>query len=481
MKRTFWLFLSVLALGLLALPIVSILRQPLPTGRIVLATGGSEGLFEALAQNYKAELAKYGVELVTRPDIAGFFTLKSLVVDGDSGVNAGVVKGGFVGGQVGRYATEEDRKWHEKDVNGLRSIARLFLEPLWIFTRASDGPLNFSDLVGKKIWLGERALGSRWVAYRLLVANEIDEKTATLVDKEIDEDGAALTTGEADAAILLLPPDSPRVRKLLRNPALQLMSFGAEADAYVNRFPFLSKVVLNEGAVEFRPRLPKTNVTLLATPAALVVRTDMHPALAQVLAYAVFHMPKPGFEKNGEPILLYRAGEFPQAADSEFETHPGIRQVQAMRELPAIIRTIGPTFASLGLPFAVTAFLSEHGSQILLALVPILSIVLPMIRIVPAAYNWTVRQRLLVWYQRLKKVEHLSSGAMTAAELEKIRAELDDIDRHVTQIRVPLAFSSQLYDLHLHINVVRQRMMAAEAALALGGKAFLAADVSNGS
>jgi hypothetical protein len=36
---------------------------------------------------------------------------------------------------------------------------------------------------------------------------------------------------------------------------------------------------------------------------------------------------------------------------------------------------------------------------------------------------------------------------------------LDDIDNGVSKIRVPLAFSSQLYDLHMHINVVRQRLI----------------------
>jgi TRAP-type uncharacterized transport system substrate-binding protein len=458
MKRTLW-FVGLLAcLALLAWPLVAVLLNPLPKGRIVMATGGAAGVYDELAQSYKAELRKYGVELITRPDIGGFYTLKSLVVDLDGDVTAGIVKGGFVGGQQGRLATEDERNWHKKDVAGMRSLGRLLVEPMWIFTRAGESPASLRGLLGKKLWLGERPLGARWVAYHLLIASGVDDKNTTFVDKEIDTDGHALTTGEADAAILLLPPEAPKVQQLLRNPALQLMSFAAEADAYINRFPYLTKLVLNESAIEFVPTTPKTSVTLLATTAAMTIRTDLHPALAQLLTYVVFHNPKSGFDKSGEPVLFYRPGEFPQAADSEFETHPAARQVQASRELPVLINLVGPAFASMGLPFAFTAFISEHGGKVLLALVPILSILLPLVRIAPAAYNWTIRRRLLVWYRRLKQVERLSRMAATSDQLIAARAELSDIDRGVSNIRVPLAFSSQLYDLHLHINVVRQRL-----------------------
>ena len=84
MKRALWLLALFACFALLAWPAVSLLRNPLPKGRIVMATGGAEGIYDDLAQSYKAELSKYGVELVTRPEIGGFYTLKSLVVDVDA-------------------------------------------------------------------------------------------------------------------------------------------------------------------------------------------------------------------------------------------------------------------------------------------------------------------------------------------------------------------------------------------------------------
>ena len=43
------------------------------------------------------------------------------------------------------------------------------------------------------------------------------------------------------------------------------MDFTPEAEAYVNRFPALSKVVLRQGAVEFDPLIPTDDITLLST------------------------------------------------------------------------------------------------------------------------------------------------------------------------------------------------------------------------
>ena len=112
------------------------------------------------------------------------------------------------------------------------------------------------------------------------------------------------------------------------------------------------------------------------------------------------------------------------------------------------------------LPFGVTAYISEHGGQLLLLLIPLLSIALPLMRIAPIAYNWTIRRRLLFWYRRLKTLEHSIKIAQNPEEISAARATLDDIEHGVSEIRVPLAFSSQLYDLRMHVNLVRQRLTA---------------------
>ena len=125
------------------------------------------------------------------------------------------------------------------------------------------------------------------------------------------------------------------------------MDFTPEAEAYTNRFPALTKVVLRQGAVEFDPLMPSDDITLLSTSVALVVRPDMQPALVSLLTHAVVHNPKSGFDKNGDPVLFYRAGEFPSANDPEFEVANDARVVYKSGELPVVLKTLAPRAHSL--------------------------------------------------------------------------------------------------------------------------------------
>jgi len=134
--------------------------------------------------------------------------------------------------------------------------------------------------------------------------------------------------------------------------------------------------------------------------------------------------------------------------------------VQASRDLPVLMRTLGPGLTRAGLPFAVTAFVSEHGTQVALALIPLLSVLLPLMRLAPAAYNWTIRRRLLFWYRRLKSVEAAIKAAASPTELSGVRTDLEAIEAGVSGVKVPLSFSSQLYDLRMHVDIVRHQLTA---------------------
>jgi uncharacterized protein len=450
------LLLVILVIGAIAAYAVFI-AYPRPIDHLIIASGGSDGVYDNLAKAYQKELETYGLTVELKPDLEGFFSLKAMVVDNSA--EAGFVKGGFVGGQEGRLASTDDRAWHEKDVGTLHSVGRLFLEPLWVFTRASDTIASLRELKGKKILIGTKASGVRKISAHLLKASGLDATNSTLIEQDLPADGAPLAHGDADAAILVLPPESETVQKLLRNPTLHLMNFALEADAYVNRFSYLTKVVLHQGAVELNPDIPSADLTLLATQPALVLRKDVNPSVATLLTYAVFNNPKSGSDRNGDPILFYRPGEFPSGNDPEFELAPEAKAYLSTHELPFLLRELGPLNARLGLPFALTAFASEHGNQALLLLIPLLSILIPSARIAPALYTWAGQRRLLYWYRRLKALERRllleRSADLQGGEAKR---ELESIDTAVAHMRVPLAFSSQLYDLRMHINLVRQRL-----------------------
>ncbi|MCL4767706.1 MAG: ABC transporter substrate-binding protein [Hyphomicrobiaceae bacterium] len=457
LARWFVIVLFTLAAGLGTVWAIMQVVEPAPAGRIVMATGGAAGTYHELAESFRQELERNGVSFELRQTSEGFATLRALL-DKTSGLDAGFVKGGLVGSLQGRLASTRAREWHDRELGKLRSVGRMFHEPIWVFTRGSLPIESLRELEGRRILIGSRGSGARRVVRQLLKANGVDQENATFVDEDLPEDAAPIVTGDADAAILIIPADTDRIQKLLRVPNIRLMNFEPEAAAYTNRFPALSRVVLRRGGVEFDPLIPSADITLLATSAALVVRADLHPALVSLLTYAVVQNPRSGFDKAGDPVLFFRAGEFPSLNDPEFELARDSRHVYKTGDLPFLLGMLAPLNNRLRIPFSITAFGNAHGLQTILLLIPLLTILVPLMKLVPIVYTWSMRRRLLYWYRQLKALEKSLQGARTPGELAAQHAEIERIDAGVQRIRVPLAFSDQFYDLRGHIDLVRQRL-----------------------
>jgi hypothetical protein len=91
--------------------------------------------------------------------------------------------------------------------------------------------------------------------------------------------------------------------------------------------------------------------------------------------------------------------------------------------------------------------------------VSIIAILIPLSRIVPPLYEFRIRSRVFRWYGRLRVVED-AQGTRPAEELLK---ELDDIERSVEHVSVPLSYADELYALRSHIQLVRGRLRAGQA------------------
>jgi len=455
-----WVVVAGLA-GVIGLGSYGVVRQTqaIGEGRIVIAAGNPQ--YAALAETYRRDLERYGVKYeIQAGTSSSFATLKALLEKGP-GINAGFIKGGLVESLRGRLATEKAQGRYA-EFSQLLSVGRLFYEPIWVFTRGDFPVASLRDLKGKKVLTGTSESGTRRIALQLLKANGIDTSKAkqnpNLIPETLPADAAPLLDGRADAAFLIEPADSELIQKLLRLQNIRLMDFSAEAEAYDARFPSITKVVLRRGAVEFNPVIPAADVTLLATSVTLVVRKEMHSTLVSLLTHAVISNPKAGFDKAGDPVLFHRAGEFPSASDPEFQVAKEARAVFKSGELPIFLRNLAPLNAKLGIPFSFTAFINSYAGYMLLVVVPLLALLVPLTRAAPAMYVWLVRRRLVRWYSQLKALERNLDSGGAKFEPAAHQAELERIDSAVRRIRVPLYFSSELYDLRLHIDLVRQRL-----------------------
>ena len=93
-------------------------------------------------------------------------------------------------------------------------------------------------------------------------------------------------------------------------------------------------------------------------------------------------------------------------------------------------------------------------------LLPIATIALPLVKLLPQLYQWRIRQRILNWYAQLKRLENRLNADRVMTNADQHRADIEHIEEAVSTIPVPLRYSTELYDLKSAVALVRQRIMA---------------------
>jgi TRAP transporter TAXI family solute receptor len=240
--------------------------KPAPPKRVVIASGRSDGAYYRYAQLYRERFAKAGITLEVR-ETSGSVENIHLLEDPKSGVEIAFVQGGTAS------AARTDT---------LVSLASLYFEPLWVFSRTAPGPTDLRELRGKRLAIGPEGSGTRAVAVTLLAANGITDATARLLPATGTEAVQGLRTGRLDTVFMIAGPSSPAVKEMLHTPGIELLGF-PRADAYTKHFPFLNKLVLHAGALSLQENLPPKESWLLAPAATLVVSNDFHPALVDLV------------------------------------------------------------------------------------------------------------------------------------------------------------------------------------------------------
>jgi len=407
------------------------IAPPPPKSITIAAAGKGSPYFEA-AQRYGRVLADNGVTLEVR-ESAGSMENIALLANPSLPVAAAFVQGGIANG---------------KELPDARSIGRVFYEPVWIFYQGPERRERLTQLAGKRVLIGPAGSATAALAQRLLAASGVTADGARLINMELPDYVAALEKGEADAGVLVLAAEARTIRRLLASDAAKLMNV-VQADAYVQRFPFLSKLILKQGVVDFAKNIPPEDTAILTTTAALLVRKNLHYALTELLTQAVISVhAQPALSSSGETGVFQRAGAFPIADDQEYPV-----SADALR-----VYKSGPSFLQRYLPF----WLATLASRLFVLLLPAIGIMLPVLRFAPVLYTWRVRRRIVYWYRELKRVEANADRANPQRAMD----EIDRIEDAVNQLPVPLGFANQLYDLRQHIDVVRQRLTAPRRAAA---------------
>jgi TRAP-type uncharacterized transport system substrate-binding protein len=392
-----------------------------PPRTIRLASGPDGSSYRNQAEKYKKIIDRHGIKVEILPSKGALDNLKKLA-DPASKVDVGFVQGGVTEG-----IESED----------LMSLGSLFAQPLMVYCRSAEPIEMLSALRGKRLAIGPEGSGTRVLAMKILKANEIDGPPTVLLDQGGEEAAKALIAGTIDAAFLMGDSATPQVMRSLRAvPGIELASF-RQADGYLRKFRFLSKLTLPEGAMDLAKNYPPRTLQLIGPTVELVARADLHPALSDLLISAAR-------EIHGGPGLFRTAGEFPA---------PLARDFPISRDAERYYKS-GEQFLYKRLPFWLASLID----RLLVVILPLLVVIVPATRILPALYRWRVRSRIYRWYGALMAIERDVVSKRSPEDRQKILARIDEITEAVNDIKTPLSFADQLYVLRDHVATVRRRL-----------------------
>jgi TRAP-type uncharacterized transport system substrate-binding protein len=414
----------ILLVGLaLSAAIVIYLSSTAPN-TITIASGPPGSIFQKNAEKYQKILAKEGITLKIIPSEGSMDNFKKLS-NPKVHVDVGFVLGGEVNGA---------------DIDNLVSLGSISYQPLMIFYRGKTRNL-LSDFKGQRLDIGQEGSGTHTLALALLKANGIEQKDgAIFVDTLSGDPLHALRENRIDAIFLMGDSTSTDLmRELLHTPDVHLFNF-TQADGYARRISYLNKLELPRGSLDFGKDIPAEDVYLVGPTVELIARSNLHPALSDLLLEAAR-------EVHGTPGLLKKRGEFPAPLEHEFPISPDASRYYVS----------GKSFLYRTFPYGVASLIARA----LAVIVPVALLLIPALRLTPAIYRWRIESRINRWYRALLELER--EAFQPSADHERhqdLQRRLDHIENAVNKIVVPAAFGNLFYGLREHIGFVRERLLA---------------------
>jgi TRAP-type uncharacterized transport system substrate-binding protein len=409
--------LVALAVGVL---VANRFAGPLPPRKFSISAGREGGAYHRIALEYQRLLARQGFTLVVEPGPGSVETLRRL---GRGEATIGFVQGGT--------ATDADAE-------RLVALASVFYEPLWVFHRRALNVTSLGDLRGRKVNAGEEGSGTRALAMELLGGSQVTAGNSEVLALTNAEAEARLRAGEIDAALFVISPSATLVDRLLRDPAVELMSERRHR-AYTTRYPYLTSVTLGEGMVDLPRNVPRADKTLLAATAMLVARDDIHPDLVRVLLGVAQKVHR----KGG---VLEKEGAFP--ADTNVQLP---MSEHAQRYLRA-----GPPWLERILPFWVAGIVD----RLVLILLPFISLLVPFAMVGNLLMDRQLRRYIGRWYRTLREVE----ARADTLPPEEVKPEIDRLRALEAEImrrpRLPLDHLKEVYEIKLHLGMLVSRLEA---------------------
>ena len=393
-----------------------------PPTQLTITAGPEGSIFYGIAQKYQKALEKNGIKVNILESQGSLDNLERISKE-DSKVDLALIQSG----------SEEDKS----QLENLVSLGGISYQPLFFFYRGQ--PIDrLTEMRGKTIAIGAQGSGARKLALKLLKLNGIEEGQH-LVTIEGEDVSQALLDKKIDGAFLMGEDASLDIlRKLLNTDGINLMNF-KNAEAYVRKVDILHILKVPEGVLNFEKNIPRTNVTLMGPMVELIATEDLHPALSDMILDAAT-------EIHGTAGIFKKRAEFPMAVSNKIKLSDDANRFYKS----------GKSFLYRYFPFWFASLLN----RILVVFLPMLIVLIPVVRSIPAIFRWMGKLRIRRRYRALLRLEEKFMYEKDTEKLKELYSQFEAIERDVQQMRVKAIFADQFYMLRSHIDYVRRLMMS---------------------
>ena len=419
------LVLAALLFGLFVWVLAFALRQLnlYPPEQLTIAAGPPGSAYHNDAVAYQRMLAEDDISLVILETAGPVENAARLSDDAAEPADIALVQGGVP---------------LADDIEGLAAV---YVEPIWLFARSDievdPDPHNWHGL---RVAAGVPGSGIRLVADQLAAitgATAFDRDTAMALSSAEAAEG--LLNGELDVALFVAPATAPYLQSLFYSGELRPIAL-LHREALTLRLDGARAIRLPSGILDYHQPVPAEDIELVGLITRLAARDDLHPALINRLIRAAR-------VTHGGPAVIPANRQFPGAEDMEIAVNPYARQL------------LEEGFSTLEryLPYWVVAQLN----RILLVLLPAMLLLLPLLKLLPAIYQWIFRERVYRHYARVHEIDRLvgvSGESLDAQQREALRGELTEIERRLRQANLPNSYRKDAYNLMHHLEYVRNRI-----------------------
>lgn len=401
--------------------VVFFVRSAPPT-ELTFISGPKGSIFHGIALKYQKALGKNGIKVNILESHGSLDNLKR-IYEKETKIDLALVQSG----------SEEDGKKYRR----LVSLGGISHQPLFFFYRGK--PIErLTEMKGKTIAIGAEGSGARKLALKILKLNGITE-APSLVTLDGEEVSKALLENKIDAAFLMGEDASLDVlRVLLNTEGINLMNF-KNANAYVRKIDILHKLEVPEGVMNFEKNIPAENVTLIGPMVELIATKDLHPALSDMILDAAT-------EIHGNAGIFKKRGEFPMAAENRIRLSDDAERFYKS----------GRGFLYRYLPFWMASLLN----RVLISFLPMLIVLVPAVRSIPAIFQWIGHLRIRRRYRALLRLEEKFIYESDPEKLKELYAQFEAIEKDVQRMRVKAIFADHFYRLRSHIDYVRRAMVS---------------------